>query len=190
LTQKELIFSYFKNNPNKVIHHPEVVDWATKEWKKLTGNEFRDPDRAIRSLAQEGSLVKISKGKYKYDPGFISNPQLEDFSEAQKIEVFKKCEHRCVICGKSREDGVELIVDHIKPKGLGGRAEVSNGQILCGKHSNQKDNYSQSETGKKLFIILLENAKKQDDKNMVKFCKEVLKVYDAFDMDDHIEWKK
>lgn len=33
ITQKELLIEFFKNNPNRDIEHPEVVDWVTKEYK-------------------------------------------------------------------------------------------------------------------------------------------------------------
>ena len=72
---------YFKNNPNRNISHPEIVDWATKEWKKRTGNVFRDPDRGIRKLHQAGYLIKVQKGIYRYDPTLVTQHKLEDFSE-------------------------------------------------------------------------------------------------------------
>ena len=64
--QKDLIVEFFKKNPNRDIKHPEVVDWVVSTYTKRTGNVFRDPDRAIRHLAQSGFLIKISKGIYKY----------------------------------------------------------------------------------------------------------------------------
>jgi hypothetical protein len=63
---------YFKKNPNKDIPHPEIVDWATKEWLKRSGKVFRDPDRGIRRLSQDGLLIKVAKGVYRYDPDFCS----------------------------------------------------------------------------------------------------------------------
>ena len=61
--QKDLITEFFKKNPNRDIKHPEVVDWVAATYKKRTGNIFRDPDRAIRQLAQSGFLIKIRVGK-------------------------------------------------------------------------------------------------------------------------------
>ena len=76
--QSDLIMEYFKKNPKRDIHHPEIVDWVVAEYKKRTGNVFRDPDRAIRKLSQEGMLIKIKKGVYKYDPDFVKNRKLKD----------------------------------------------------------------------------------------------------------------
>ena len=64
IVQAELLMEYFKRNPNREIAHPEIVDWAVAEYKRRTGEVFRDPDRAIRKLSQEGQLIKIRKGVY------------------------------------------------------------------------------------------------------------------------------
>ena len=89
ITQADLVMEYFVKNPNRPIAHPEVVDWLTSEYPNRTGKTFRDPDRAIRKLSQEGKLVKLRKGVYKYDPELVTNPELEDFTAAQKEQIFK-----------------------------------------------------------------------------------------------------
>ena len=79
--QKDLIVEFFKKNPNRDIKHPEVVDWVVSTYTKRTGNVFRDPDRAIRHLAQSGFLIKIAKGIYRYDPEKVHQRELQDFSD-------------------------------------------------------------------------------------------------------------
>ena len=159
MSQIDFIREYFIKHPNKDIPHPEVVDYVTQEYKKQTGKVFRDPDRAVRSLAQRGFLIKVSKGVYRYEPDFVQNRGLEDFSSEQKEIIMKRDGYRCVICGRAREDGVELQVDHIKPKEFGGKAIIENGQTLCAQHNFLKKTYKQTETGKKMFIRLYELAK-------------------------------
>ena len=61
VVQSELLMEFFKKNPNRDIPHPEVVDWVTAEYLKRTGKVFRDPDRGIRKLHQNGYLKKIKK---------------------------------------------------------------------------------------------------------------------------------
>ena len=80
ISQADLILDFFRKNPKRNIKHPEVVDWVTKEWKNRTGDVLRDPDRQIRLLSQKGLLQKISKGVYRYDPDFIGNRMLKDFT--------------------------------------------------------------------------------------------------------------
>jgi len=125
-TQRTLLIEYFKKNPNRDISHPEVVDWATIEWKDRTGKVFRDTDREIRKLSQEGFLIKVKKGVYRYDPEFVLKRELEDFTAAQKEAIMKRDNYCCVVCGRSKENGVELQVDHIKPKDQGGKATIEN----------------------------------------------------------------
>jgi hypothetical protein len=190
LTQKELVIEFFENNSNRDIKHPEVVDCLTKEWLARTGEIFRDPDRAIRMLAQDGFLQKISKGIYRYDPKYVVRRKLKDFTQAQKEEIMKHDNYRCVICGKGIADGIELQVDHIKPKDLGGKATIENGQALCAQHNFKKKNYKQTETGKKMFIRLYELAKSLGDNETKSFCAEILEVFEKNGVNGHIEWKR
>lgn len=176
-------------HPNQDIKHPEIVDWATIEYKRLTGKVLRDPDRAIRKLAQEGILQKISKGVYRYDPANVIHRHLEDFSEAQKKQILERDGYKCVICGRGREHGVELHVDHIKPKDFGGEAVIENGQTLCAQHNFLKKNFKQTETGKKMFIRLHTLACSLNDEKIKAFCEDILAVYEKHDINGHIEWK-
>lgn len=143
ITQAETIMAFFRNHPKQNIAHPEVVDWVVRIYKEQTGEVFRDPDRQIRKLHQEGILIKVAKGVYKYDPEHVAQSTLEDFSKQQKNAILKRDNHRCVICGKGAQDGIELHVDHIKPKDKGGEATIANGQTLCAMHNFRKKNYKQ-----------------------------------------------
>jgi len=182
-SQTSLILQYYKDHPNKSITHSEAVDWATDEWFKLTGKVLRDPDRAIRKLGQDGLLIRVGKGIYKYDPEYVIKKELEDFTPAQKREILKRDNYRCVVCGRGVEDGVDLQVDHRKPKEFGGRATIENGQTLCAQHNFQKKTYGQTEFGKRIFTRLREQAVSENDDNMVNFCDAVLGAYKDFDID-------
>lgn len=166
------------------------MDWVVEAYKKRTGNVFRDPDRAIRRLAQSGFLIKISKGVYRYDPNKVYKRELEDFTNSQKEEILKRDGYKCVICGRGIKDGVELHVDHIKPKDLGGEATIENGQTLCAQHNFIKKNLKQTETGKKMFIRLYELAKSENNDELVKFCADVLETYEKHNINSHIVWVK
>jgi len=191
LTQKKLVMEYFKENPCRNIKHPEVVDWLTQEWQVRNGEKkFRDPDRAIRRLYEENFLQKISKGVYRYDPDYVKNRKLENFTQAQKDEILKRDDYRCVICGRREAEGIELQVDHIKSKDRGGEATVENGQTLCAQHNFKKKNYKQTEMGKKFFIRLYELSKKIGDTDTCNFCTHILEVYEEHNEDDHIKWKR
>jgi len=181
-----LVLEYFKMHPNEDLPHGPVVDWVEQEYIKSGGTKPRDPWRAIRKLHQEGKLIKVSKGVYRYDPSYIREVELLDFPPEIKEEIFRKDNYQCVVCGRGRKDGIELCADHIKPKDLGGSNTVENGQTLCTEHNLLKKNYSQTEAGKRYFIKTYEKAIAIGDEKMIKFCKEVFDVYDKHGINGHI----
>jgi hypothetical protein len=190
LAQKDLIIEFFKKNPNRNIKHPEVVDRVVDTYKKRTGKIFRDPDRSIRHLSQSGFLIKIAKGVYRYDPSKAYKRDLQDFTATQKLAILKRDGYKCVICGKGKKDGVDLHIDHIKPKDFGGEATIENGQTLCSQHNFLKKNFKQTETGKKMFIRLYDLAKKENNIGLMRFCSAILETYVKYDINGHIVWKK
>jgi hypothetical protein len=187
-SQTDLIKQYYVDNPDRDINHPEVVDWVTNAWRNLTGKTLRDPDRAIRKLHEQGWLIKVKKGVYRLN----LNPtltELEDFPESIKKEILERDGYKCVICGRGKAEGMEVQVDHIKPKSKGGKATLENGQTLCSQHNFRKKNYEQTESGKKMFIRLLELAEKNNDQEMILFCKDILGIYDKHGVNGHIDWQ-
>lgn len=181
---------FYKKDIKRDIPHNEIVPWLVREFFDRTGVVFADPDRGIRKLAQKGHLIKKAKGVYHYDPDFVVNHELKDFTSAQKVAILKRDGYRCVQCGRGVADGVELQVDHIKPKDLGGKTTIENGQILCAQHNFRKKNYKQTETGKKMFIRLYELSKSIGDKEIENFCTEILVVFEKNNINGHMEWKK
>lgn len=189
-SQIDLLLSYFKKNVGRNIKHPEIVDWATNEFKKKTGGVFRDPDRGIRRLHQDGYLIKVAKGVYKYDPSLLKKRKLEDFTPEVKEQIFKRDGYKCVICGRGLKDGVEIHADHIKPKDFGGKATLENGQTLCAQHNFLKKNLKQTEAGKKYFIRLYGLAKKEKNKQLIDFCSQILEVFERNNVNGHIKWER
>ena len=190
ITRKELVKEFFVNNANRQIKTEEIIEWVTAEYTRRTGKIFRDPDRAIRKLHQQEFLIKIQKGTYMYDPVVAHTRKLEDFSELQKEQAKQRDGNKCVVCGLGPEHGAELYVEHIKPKDKGGKATLDNAQTLCFRHNFIKKNLNQTETVKKMFISLYEKAKAEGNVQYIEFCEAILQVYDDFDVNGHIEWKK
>lgn len=193
VSQTEFVKEWFIKRPNRDVSHEESKAEIEAEYFKITKKRFEDVDRSIRKLAQIGFLIKVKKGWYRYDPKLANIRELEDFSASDKAKILERDGYKCVICGKGIKDGIDLQVDHIKPKELSGNATISNGQTLCASHNFRKKISSQTETGKKMFIRLLESVKNSDDKNaskIEKFCEEILRVFEKHDIDGHIKWKK
>jgi len=186
----DLILEYFKKHPKKDLQHGPVVDWVEARYLKFYKKKPRDTWRAIRSLHEQGFLIKVRKGIYRYDPKAVKKRELDDFTTEQKKQILKRDEYKCVVCGRGRKDGVELHVDHIKPKYLGGESVIGNGQTLCAQHNFIKKTLKQTETGKKMFIKLYDLAKEENNKELLKFCSDILETYEKYDINGHIIWKK
>lgn len=135
-------------------------------------------------------MIKAKKGIYKYDPDLVTNITLEDFSPELKNQILKRDNYKCVICGRTAEEGYELHVDHILPKDKGGKATLDNGQTLCSICNFRKKNYSQTESGKRMFIRLWKIAKDIGDSTTQQFCEEILNTYEKFGVNGHIKWDK
>lgn len=187
---KDLIIEYFKTHPKKNMSHGPVVDWVEARYKRLYKKKPRDTWRSIRNLHEIGFLIKIKKGIYRYDPEAVSQRELEDFTPEQKEIILEIDDYKCVVCGRGKKDGVELQVDHIKPKYLGGKSAIENGQTLCAQHNFIKKTLKQTETGKRMFIHLYGLAKSEDNNELKQFCSDVLETYEKYDINGHIVWKR
>ncbi|MBU3925314.1 HNH endonuclease [Patescibacteria group bacterium] len=187
---RDLLIEYFRAHPKEDMPHGPVVDWVEAKYMRLYHKKPRDTWRSIRNLHEVGFLVKVRKGIYRYDPKMVNQRELEDFTPEQKEFILKRDDYKCVRCGRGREDGVELQVDHIKSRYEGGKAIVENGQTLCAQHNFIKKHFKQTETGKKMFIRLYELAKSEKSKELIDFCTDVLKDYEKHNINCHIIWEK
>lgn len=110
--------------------------------------------------------------------------KLDYFTVLQKEIIMERDGNRCVMCGKSKNEGAELYVNYINPIETGGKTEIVNGQTLCKQHLNLKDR------GKKMFIRLYELSKNIGDTETQQFCASILEVFDKYNINGHIKWKK
>jgi C-5 cytosine-specific DNA methylase/HNH endonuclease len=144
------------------------------------GTLFYDVLRIIEEKRPKAFLLENVQGLTNHDKG-------------NTFKIIERDEYKCVICGLGKAEGLDLQVDHIKAKELGGKAEIANGQTLCAKHNFMKKISSQTETGKKMFIRLLEASKESDEPNkaeLVAFCEDILEVFEKHGINGHIEWQK
>jgi hypothetical protein len=185
--QAGIAFEYFLDRPNLEVHHDDVVPWIIGMYQTRFQKACKDPDRAIRKLHDMGLLQKVGKGIYCFAPYKVINNELFDFDEATKKAVKDRDNWKCVVCGKGLAEGVELQVDHIKPRSMGGDGSLENGQTLCGSHNYRKNNLDQITMGADMFKRLMKSAQKSSEENpsesqkVIDFCSKVLSIYAEFD---------
>lgn len=119
-----------------------------------------------------------------------SHDELEDFISEQKKQIFERDGYRCVMCGAGLADGIEIRANYIRPKHEGGEATLENGQTLCTQHSFEQHQLNRTDSGKKMFISLYELAKKQNDKETMAFCADILETFEKHGINGHIEWER
>lgn len=192
ISQIEFVKSYFLQRPMMIISHGQAKADLENAYLTIMGKRLEDSDRAIRKLHGDGFLEKVAKGQYMYNPDTAGKKDFNEFTQAEKNEILKRDGYKCVVCGLGRENGLDLHIDHIKPRSLGGQGTIENGQVLCAPHNFIKKNLSQTESGKKAFIRLLELVESApDDPSASKyqdFLHDVLGVYEKYGIDDHIPW--
>ena len=192
ISQIEFVRSYFMQRPMVIISHVQAKSDLEAAYLTVMGKRLEDSDRAIRKLHGDGFLEKVAKGQYMYNPETSGRKDFDEFTQTEKNMILKRDGYKCVVCGLGREHGLDLHVDHIKPRSLGGQGTVENGQVLCAPHNFIKKNLSQTETGKKGFIRLLEFVKSAPNdpaaSQLENFLLEVLSVYEKHGINGHIRW--
>lgn len=186
--QVGIALEYFLERPNVDIDHEDAVPWIQGMCHSRLGEVCRDPDRAIRRLADLHLIRKVSKGVYRFEPDLLDPVVLEDFDEATKLAAKERDHWKCVVCNQGEAEGLEIQVDHIVPRAKGGSGDLNNAQTLCARHNYMKRKMGQLSFGRKLF----ENARRVAKKDLKSsneavlvsdFCDAVLKVFDDFGVD-------
>lgn len=77
----------------------------------------------IESYLQNYNQMRQNKASAIYQRQLVT-PKL-------RYEILRRDGFKCVICGRTRNDGAKLHVDHIKPVSKGGLTEESNLRTLC-----------------------------------------------------------
>lgn len=86
---------------------------------------IRDHKKAKRMQAREKRRLEYQ------DRRMANDAEHAKVTRAMRYDVLRRDDFHCVRCGRGREDGVKLHVDHIVPVSRGGKTVMSNLQTLC-----------------------------------------------------------
>lgn len=90
---------------------------------------WREHKKAKRERERER---KREKRRQEYqDRRMANDAEHAKVTRAMRYDVLRRDGFKCVRCGRGREDGVKLHVDHIVPVSRGGKSTMDNLQTLC-----------------------------------------------------------
>ena len=77
----------------------------------------------IKYYLEEYNKMQVNKQSASY--------QRKLMTPKMRYQVMQRDGFKCVICGRTQNEGAKLHVDHIKPVSKGGKTEASNLRTLC-----------------------------------------------------------
>jgi diadenosine tetraphosphate (Ap4A) HIT family hydrolase len=138
-TQVEYYSNIVKNMVGKVLTNNRGVTYKDGETYHLTGirdlNEY-EREELIQLCQRRLEGYEAKRGAAMWEHRRQGH---EPISGSIRYEVLKRAEFRCELCGISAEEK-SLEVDHIHPKSLGGKDDLSNYQALCYSCNSCKGN--------------------------------------------------
>lgn len=100
-----------------------IVCYKSPQGKNDYSKSFQFTYNSIKNYLEE--FFKRQKNKQS------SVYQRQLMTPKMRYNIMKRDGFKCVICGRSQNDGAKLHVDHIKPVSKGGKTEESNLRTLC-----------------------------------------------------------
>ena len=123
-SKKQQIIDYLREHRGQWIHNQQL--------RNLSG--LNDVPRTIRLLRQEGWKIDVRGDGYVTLTSLEKGPargMRKAISERVRYEVLSRDGFRCKACGRTADDGVKIVVDHIRPVDWGGTNDISNLITLC-----------------------------------------------------------
>jgi len=185
---REYVLDFFRNNPNETFPLQQIEISVRQEYEKDTGLTDLYVNRTVRNLGTQGyipglgNIIKPKRGLYRFEFGTGPIKLKSPFPENLKIKIKKRDDFKCQWCGKAETPLDRLAVDHIIPEDSGGKGIYENGITLCTQCNNRKKNLGVSIFGKNMFERYLLLAEKDDDKKTIEFLRELLKVFDKYQL--------
>ena len=111
---------------------------------------IKDHKKAKRKQAREKRRLEYQ------DRRMANDAEHAKVTRAMRYDVLRRDNFHCVRCGRGKEDGVKLHVDHIVPVSRGGKSVMSNLQTLCEDCNCGKGNRYDKSWDQKLASLAVE----------------------------------
>jgi diadenosine tetraphosphate (Ap4A) HIT family hydrolase/5-methylcytosine-specific restriction endonuclease McrA len=150
---KEIAQSILNQDPTQIEYYSEIVKnmvgkvlTKNRGITEKTGDTYNLIDGVKLSHSEVNELINLCEQKIKEYEKKRDGSHWEHRKRGRRVvsgtvryEVLKRANGRCELCGISHELK-SLEVDHITPKSLGGKDDISNYQALCYTCNAQKNN--------------------------------------------------
>ena len=157
-TQIEYFSQVVKNMVGRVLTKNHEIATKDKDIYSLIGSEYltnKEAEELIELCEQKIAEFEAKRGDTVWNHRRRGHRPI---SGSIRYEVLSKARGRCELCGISNEEKM-LEVDHIFPKSLGGKDDLSNYQALCYSCNAAKRNTD--DTDFRLFKTLYEHREEK-----------------------------
>ena len=151
MSTKAKILALLKANVCKSVSRARIIRAAgASEWA-----------RRVRDLRHEGWRIDTVKSGYRLTT--LKKARSRDVAPINaklRYAILHRDGSRCRRCGRTPEDGVKLVVDHIVPRAWGGKTTEGNLWTLCEQcNLGKKHHESDKDAGTMKRILGLKSGK-------------------------------
>ena len=145
LPMPEDVYTEIENDLCSSVVIEPVLDMYVKCSVSYVSPQGRNAYQDYQLFSYDQVVWKLNEVKKKLERRETGEYQRKKMTDSIRYDVLKRDGFKCVLCGRSAQDGVKLHVDHILPVSKGGKTEMSNLRTLCQTcNMGKRDKYDES----------------------------------------------
>ena len=153
MSAKERILRLLESRVGECVSREEIQTVAKiSEWA-----------RRVRELTESGYDIEATPTGYVLRTSARrATTTRSRVTLKQRYRILSQCKFTCRSCGRTAEDGVKLVIDHVIPVSWGGPTDDSNLQVLCEEcNSGKKAWLSDFDSDAMKSIMTLKSARER-----------------------------
>jgi hypothetical protein len=157
VTQRTFTKSWFQEHGINFVDNRISCPQLEAGWFDLTGRQFRDPEKMLRSLFAEGFLERhqTKQGSYRYNKSASTKNFVDEFSVKVRQDALDSYGLVCKNCREVLDVDQAYVLPRI-PFSRGGLAELRNAQVLCVRHALLVHMMADNKNARRIFDDILE----------------------------------
>ncbi len=157
VTQRKFTKSWFQENGINFVDNRISCPQLEAGWFGLTGKQFRDPEKMLRSLFAEGFLERhqTKQGSYRYNKSASAKKIIDEFPIKIRQDALDSYGLVCKTCREVLDVDQAYVLPRI-PFARGGVPELRNAQVLCVRHALLVHMMADNKNARKIFEDILE----------------------------------